>query len=72
MFLKGQRCYGPKCAVEKKAYPPGMHVETMRRRRGQEKEARSREATRRVYTARLPKGRLGGEALRVLAEQTRG
>jgi small subunit ribosomal protein S4 len=24
LFLKGQRCYGPKCAFEKKAYPPGQ------------------------------------------------
>lgn len=25
LFLKGERCYGPKCALEKKSYPPGQH-----------------------------------------------
>lgn len=25
LFLKGERCYSPKCAVEKRNYAPGMH-----------------------------------------------
>lgn len=25
LFLKGERCYSPKCALVKKNYPPGMH-----------------------------------------------
>ena len=25
LFLKGERCHGPKCAIERKAYPPGAH-----------------------------------------------
>ena len=25
LFLKGTRCYTPKCAVEKRAFPPGQH-----------------------------------------------
>ncbi|MBG0785657.1 MAG: 30S ribosomal protein S4 [Anaerolineaceae bacterium] len=25
LFLKGERCYTPKCAMEKRAYPPGEH-----------------------------------------------
>ncbi len=25
MFLKGSRCYLPKCALEKRAFPPGQH-----------------------------------------------
>lgn len=33
LFLKGQRCYGPKCAFEKKAYPPGQFGERGTRRR---------------------------------------
>lgn len=32
LFLKGERCYGPKCAITKRAYAPGMHG-AMRRRR---------------------------------------
>ena len=33
LFLKGQRCYGPKCAWEKKQYPPGQSGEGGSRRR---------------------------------------
>lgn len=25
LFLKGSRCYSPKCAIERRNYPPGMH-----------------------------------------------
>jgi len=25
LFLKGERCYGPKCALEKRPNPPGQH-----------------------------------------------
>ena len=32
LFLKGDRCYSPKCAVDRKKYPPGMHVNLRRRR----------------------------------------
>ncbi len=33
LFLKGQRCYSSKCALERRPYPPGMHGEGGRRRR---------------------------------------
>lgn len=33
LFLKGQRCYGPKCAIEKKAYPPGQFGDSAQHRR---------------------------------------
>ncbi|MFW5866412.1 MAG: 30S ribosomal protein S4 [Armatimonadota bacterium] len=33
LFLKGERCHGPKCAVERKAYPPGEHGNQRRGRR---------------------------------------
>ena len=33
LFLKGERCHGPKCALEKKDYPPGEHGNQRRRRR---------------------------------------
>ena len=32
LFLKGDRCYTPKCAVDRKKYPPGMHVSLRRGR----------------------------------------
>jgi small subunit ribosomal protein S4 len=25
LFLKGERCYSPKCGIEKRNYPPGQH-----------------------------------------------
>jgi len=31
--LKGQKCYGPKCTVQKKAYPPGQGGEQRAQRR---------------------------------------
>lgn len=33
LFLKGQKCYGPKCTVLKKAYPPGQGGEARAQRR---------------------------------------
>jgi small subunit ribosomal protein S4 len=33
LFLKGFRCYGPKCAVQKRPFPPGQFGESYRRRR---------------------------------------
>jgi len=25
LFLKGDRCYSERCALERRAYPPGQH-----------------------------------------------
>lgn len=33
LFLKGDRCAGPKCAAVRRAYPPGVHGKQKRRRR---------------------------------------
>lgn len=33
LFLKGERCNGPKCAIDRKAYPPGAHGGQRRGRR---------------------------------------
>ncbi len=32
LFLKGTRCMGPKCAIERRQYPPGQHGQNMRRK----------------------------------------
>lgn len=32
LFLKGDRCYMDKCAFEKRAYPPGVHGTSFRRK----------------------------------------
>jgi len=31
LFLKGDRCFSPKCAIEKRNYPPGEHGQQRRR-----------------------------------------
>lgn len=31
LFLKGERCYTPKCAMVRKPYPPGVHGRSRRR-----------------------------------------
>ncbi|MDP3772405.1 MAG: 30S ribosomal protein S4 [bacterium] len=33
LFLKGERCTGPKCAATRRAYPPGVHGKRRTRRR---------------------------------------
>jgi len=33
LYLKGDRCHGPKCTFEKKGYAPGMHGSSQRRGR---------------------------------------
>jgi small subunit ribosomal protein S4 len=30
LFLKGDRCFSPKCAIEKRGYPPGQHGQRRR------------------------------------------
>ncbi len=32
LFLKGERCYGSKCAFDNRAYPPGQHGQSRRGR----------------------------------------
>lgn len=52
LFLKGERCYSPKCAVERRAYPPGLHG---RQAQFQKKvsdyglQLRAKQKARRVY-----------------------
>lgn len=31
LYLKGQRCYTPKCSVERRTYPPGQHGQGRRK-----------------------------------------
>lgn len=32
LFLKGERCYTEKCAIDRRPYPPGMHAQGQRRK----------------------------------------
>lgn len=53
LFLKGERCFTPKCSFEKRSYPPGMHGKFRSIRPGREsdysKQLRAKQKVRRVY-----------------------
>ena len=52
LFLKGSRCLTEKCAVERRAYPPGQHGQQMSRRRKAseyQKQLREKQKVKRTY-----------------------
>ncbi len=59
LYLKGERCFTPKCAVEKRAYAPGQHGKTAGRGGGRggsrtgesdfARQLRAKQKARRVY-----------------------
>ncbi len=53
LFLKGERCYSAKCAMERRAYPPGEHGRSAQFRRRREsdfaRQLRAKQKARRVY-----------------------
>lgn len=51
LFLKGERCYGPSCAIEKRNFHPGQHGKTARPRRliGYGLQLREKQRVRRIY-----------------------
>ncbi|HLE50924.1 MAG TPA: 30S ribosomal protein S4 [Anaerolineales bacterium] len=53
LFLKGERCFTPKCAVERRGYPPGQHGKGAQFRRRREsdynRQLRAKQKARRVY-----------------------
>lgn len=53
LFLKGTRCFTPKCSMERRNYPPGMHGKGAQFRRKREldynRQLRAKQKARRVY-----------------------
>lgn len=53
LFLKGQRCFTPKCAFERRGYPPGEHGRDAQYRRRRvsdyQRQLREKQKTRRIY-----------------------
>ena len=51
LFLKGERCYGAACAIEKRNYFPGQHGKTSRPKRlqGYGLQLREKQKVRRIY-----------------------
>ncbi len=53
LFLKGERCYSPKCAMVKRAYPPGQKKKRRRSRPSEyAKELREKQKLRNWYNLR--------------------
>lgn len=53
LFLKGARCTSPKCAVDRRGYPPGQHGQNTQFRRGRSSDyssqLREKQKARRIY-----------------------
>ncbi len=53
LFLKGERCYTPKCALEKRAYAPGQHGRIAQARQGHlsdySRQLRAKQKARQIY-----------------------
>ena len=53
LFLKGARCFSPKCAFERRAYAPGIHGKSSQFRNKREsdfnRQLRAKQKARRVY-----------------------
>jgi small subunit ribosomal protein S4 len=50
LYLKGERCYTPKCAVERRAVPPGVHGQARRRKPSDYGiQLRAKQKARRTY-----------------------
>jgi small subunit ribosomal protein S4 len=49
LFLKGDRCYSDKCAVERRNYPPGQHGQSRAKPTDYGVQLREKQKVRRIY-----------------------
>lgn len=49
LFLKGDRCYGDKCAYERRAYPPGQHGQRRTKLSDYGLQLREKQKVKRIY-----------------------
>jgi small subunit ribosomal protein S4 len=49
LFLKGERCFGPKCGVERRATPPGMAIQRRRKVSEYGLQLREKQKARSIY-----------------------
>lgn len=49
MYLKGDRCYSDKCAVERRSYPPGQHGQGRKKFSNYGLQLREKQKIRRMY-----------------------
>ena len=68
LFLKGERCYTDKCAIERRNYPPGEHGQARPKFSEYSIQLREKQKLRRIY------GVLEGQFRRyfAMADRTRG
>ena len=78
LFLKGDRCFSEKCAIERRNYPPGQHGQTRPRFSDYGMQLREKQKVKRIYgllekqfentmsTANRMKGRTGENLLSLL------
>jgi len=80
LFLKGERCYTDKCAIERRNYPPGQHGQARPKFSAYSIQLREKQKVKRMYGllenqfgrtfARADKAKgITGEALLVLLER---
>lgn len=78
LFLKGDRCFSEKCAIERRNYPPGQHGQTRPRFSDYGMQLREKQKVKRIYgllekqfentmsSANRMKGRTGENLLSLL------
>ena len=78
LFLKGERCFGPKCAIERRNFPPGDHGQRRRKLSEYANQLKEKQKSRYIYgvlerqfrkhyaTADRGQGATGVKLLRVL------
>jgi small subunit ribosomal protein S4 len=49
LFLKGERCYTSKCAIERRKYPPGQHGQRQRKLANYGVQLREKQKLKRIY-----------------------
>jgi small subunit ribosomal protein S4 len=49
LFLKGERCFGTKCAIERRSYAPGQHGQRQRKVSDYGVRLREKQKVRRIY-----------------------
>ncbi len=49
LFLKGERCYTPKCSVDRRAYAPGQHGQARKKLSEYGIQLREKQKLRRIY-----------------------
>jgi len=49
MFLKGDRCFSDKCAIERRPYPPGQHGQGRQRASEYARQLREKQKVKRMY-----------------------